>query len=420
MRLTLGSRFVYAQLQCALMALGAAWSVAFGAPQTATSRPAVEEVADALFHVRQLNEVSISPDGTRVSWVESHEDAETGAESLSIYTRDPRTSGAAVRVTAGKGAAEFHEYDMAWSPDGKHLAFLSDAEKEGQLQLYIADLPAGHVRRITSVAGAWQRPSWSPDGKSIAILFTANAPRKPGPLEPVIAGTGVISEQIYNQRITIVDPASGKVRQVSPADLYVHEYDWSPDGKTFVATAAPGPGDANWYLAQIYTIAADTGKTISILKTAMQIANPVWSPDGKRVAFIGGLMSDEVVTGGDVFAFPASGGELRDLTPARKSVSPMAALAAVRADPVYRTHGWSRWDCASRSFRPRSQATVDGTLEAGAGGDARWEEFRRDPRVIPQSAGGLGRRHWRVETDHAGEWRVASSLGRVQEPALDE
>src|SRR5579864_5270876 len=159
----------------------------------------------------------------------------------------------------------------------------------------------------------------SPDGKSLAILFTENAPRAPGPLEPVAAATGVISEQTYNQRLTLVDAASGRVRQLSPADLYVYEYEWSPDGTTFVATAAPGPGDNNWYVAQIYAIAAGTGKATSILKTSMQIANPVWSPDGKRVAFIGGLMSDEGVTGGDIFVLPASGGEPRNLTPDRKA-----------------------------------------------------------------------------------------------------
>jgi len=58
------------------------------------------------------------------------------------------------------------------------------------------------------------------DGKTLALLFTEHAPRTPGPLEPVAAETGVISQQIYNQRLTTIDFASGKVRQVSPADLY--------------------------------------------------------------------------------------------------------------------------------------------------------------------------------------------------------
>ena len=50
-------------------------------------------------------------------------------------------------------------------------------------------------------------------------------------------------------------------------------------------------------------------------KPGMQIAVPRWSPDGKTIAFIGGLMSDEGSVGGDVYAIPAAGGDPRDLTP---------------------------------------------------------------------------------------------------------
>ena len=57
--------------------------------------------------------------------------------------------------------------------------------------------------------------------------------------------SGVIEQHVYEQRLTTVDVASGRVRQISPADLYVYQYDWSPDGKAFAATAAHGAGDAN-------------------------------------------------------------------------------------------------------------------------------------------------------------------------------
>lgn len=49
----------------------------------------------------------------------------------------------------------------------------------------------------------------------------------------------------------------------------------------------------------------------------VQIAVPRVSPDGRSIALIGGIMSDEGVTGGDVFLVPASGGEARNLTPGR-------------------------------------------------------------------------------------------------------
>ena len=57
----------------------------------------------------------------------------------------------------------------------------------------------------------------------------------------------------------------------------------------------------------------------SIYKPSLQIANPAWSPDGKSIAFIEGLMSDEPAVGGDVYLVPATGGKAANLTPERKS-----------------------------------------------------------------------------------------------------
>jgi dipeptidyl aminopeptidase/acylaminoacyl peptidase len=53
----------------------------------------------------------------------------------------------------------------------------------------------------------------------------------------------------------------------------------------------------------------------------LQIAEPRWSPDGKAIAFIGGLMSDQGVTGGDVWVVDRAGGQLRNLTPGRPATS---------------------------------------------------------------------------------------------------
>jgi dipeptidyl aminopeptidase/acylaminoacyl peptidase len=127
--------------------------------------------------------------------------------------------------------------------------------------------------------------------------------------------TGVIDQKVYEQRLTTVDLASGKVRQLSPADMYVYQYDWSPDGKSFAAIAAHGSGDSNWYIAQLHTLNADGGGMKTIYKPDLQIAVPRWSPDGKSIAFIGGLMSDEGSIGGDIFTVPAAGGDARNVTP---------------------------------------------------------------------------------------------------------
>ena len=188
----------------------------------------------------------------------------------------------------------------------------------GQPQLYVVNAAAGSPRKLTSVKGFLASPGWSPDGKTIAFLFTENAERAAGPLVAEKAQTGVIKEAVTEQRLALIDASGGKVQQISPADMYVYEYAWSPDGKSFVTTAAHGNGDDNWYIAQIYTVPAAGGEMKSIYTPPIdsQIAVPAWSPDGKSVAFISGIMSDEPAVGGDIFIVPAAGGQPKISLPA--------------------------------------------------------------------------------------------------------
>jgi Tol biopolymer transport system component len=180
------------------------------------------------------------------------------------------------------------------------------------LQLYVSDLDGNLARKLTNLQGFLDAPQWSPDGKTVAVLFTENAPRASGPLMPMTAETGVIASKIYEQRLATVDDASGQVQKISPSDMYVYEFDWSPDGTNFAVTAAKGAGDSNWYVAQLYTLPAGGGEMESIYKPELQIAVPRWSPDGKHIAFISGIMSDE----GSVGGFPKLAAVVVDVTPA--------------------------------------------------------------------------------------------------------
>lgn len=291
-----------------------------------TRNSSIDDMLDMLSAVRTFGGAAISPDAKRVAWVETVPGKNGGAdEGTAIFVRDINAANArAQRITAGDGAATYDEHGIAWSPDGSRIAFLSDQNQAGQLQLYVAPATGGAARRLTNLTGFLAAPKWSPDGRMIAILFTENAPRAAGPLQPATPDAGVVEDKIYEQRLTTIDAASGQVKQISPADLYIHEYDWSPDSKHFISTAAPGSGDNNWYNAELYTTDAATGATASIYKPSgalrgLQIAVPRWSPDGKTVAFIGGIMSDEGVTGGDIYLVASTGGEARDLTPKIKA-----------------------------------------------------------------------------------------------------
>jgi dipeptidyl aminopeptidase/acylaminoacyl peptidase len=269
--------------------------------------PALAEIANT----KRFLQTAISPDGARVAYVESL----PAAGQSAVYVA-PRT-----RITAGDGKSGHDEESVAWSPDSKQLAFLSDREKKEQFQLYVASATGGAPRQLTHLKGLLAEPRWSPDGKQIAILFTENLPHAAGPLDPVPPQTGVLESQIYEQRLTIVEVATGAIHQVSPKDMYIYEYDWAPDGRSFAVMSSPGDGDANWWIAQLYTMSAGNGEMKSIYKPPadQQIAVPRWSPDGKSVVFIGGLMSDEGSTGGDVFLIAATGGSARNLTPGMTS-----------------------------------------------------------------------------------------------------
>jgi dipeptidyl aminopeptidase/acylaminoacyl peptidase len=287
--------------------------------QKGKSSLSVEKAIEALAAASPFEQVAISPDGKKVAWVEELRDktgTETGNSAIHATTIDGKVP--ARKITASSGAP-CAESDIAWAPDSKRMAFLSDAEKPGQLQLYLEGVAGQPAKRLTNVKGFLAAPKFSPDGNTIAVLFTENATRAAGPLVAGTPETGEIKDAFFEQRLAVMDIATGKLRQVSPADTYVYEYDWAPDSLQLVVTSALGNGDNNWYIAELSVLDATTGLMKAIHKPALQIAMPAWSPDGKSIAFIEGLMSDESSVGGDIFVIPAEGGKPQNLTPERKA-----------------------------------------------------------------------------------------------------
>jgi dipeptidyl aminopeptidase/acylaminoacyl peptidase len=269
----------------------------------------IDQVLKELESVTTFSGVSISPDGHWVTWVKASAD-HSGDSEIYLLARTGAAAQAA-RITSGDGKTGRREHSVVWSPDSKQFAFLRD-----QNQIYIVNAGSRKVRMAADLSGYVTDVRWRPDGAGLAYLFAANGGGG-GPLEAVPAQTGVIGGETHNQRLMVMNSTSqgAEAAAISPADLNIYEYDWSADGERFAAIAAPGPADNNWWTAKLYTLGLRS-KEMKLVYTPpvdRQIAVPRWSPDGKTIAFIGGLMSDEGFLGGDIFAL--AGGGVTDLTP---------------------------------------------------------------------------------------------------------
>src|SRR2546421_4122080 len=281
----------------------------FPALLTAQSMQLTEQLGKTVLY----GDIALSPDGTHLAWLQST----AATTSQQTCVRDTSGNAPATMVNI-EGASDRTDSDPAWSPDSKTLAVFSAASEKDQKQLWTISADGSDTKRLTNLKGYAARVRWSRDGKQIAFLYIEGAGGG-GPLMAAPATTGVIDTAIHNQRIAVLDIANGQLRQVSPENLHIYDFDWSPNDKTFIATAAPGPGDNNWWIAQIYKIDIETGNAASIYKPSLQVAVPRWSPNGKSVAFIEGLMSDEGFHGGDLLTISADGREVVNRTKDRKT-----------------------------------------------------------------------------------------------------
>ncbi len=299
--------------------------------------PRIAAILDSLGKVRTIESVSLSPDAKHLAWTVKT----NGKTVLEVADADGRN---AHRVTTTKGCSES---SALWGPDSRHLAFLSDCagkapgvEEGRQNDVHVADIGAkGPPQRLTRLAGYVNGLAWRPDGKALAFLYVPNATRRASATaaaKPQIGEIGV--EGIEVQQVAIVDASGGAVRTVTPAGMHVYEFAFANDGGRIAYVAAEPPGDNNWWIARLYVQPTTAGgKPVAVVDTVkltgplkdMQIAVPRFSPDGSRIAFIGGLMSDQGSTGGDIWTVPAAGGGAPvDVTPGIHTTPAWIAWAA--------------------------------------------------------------------------------------------
>ncbi len=256
--------------------------------------------------VRLFDELALAPDGGHVATVEHDEPSSDDGDPTNILVIRP-TSGAAqttVLLPCGRGP-DCKPSDLAFSTDSRHLGFILKQPNDGRSYVYQVNVDGTGLDQRLAFDGALGSLRYASNG-ILALLATPGAHKETGAIKAGAPLTGEIGVSTDKQRIAILD--RGGPHFVSPSNLYVYEYDWRPDGNGFVATASAGNGDNSWWVARLWSFSINGDARILYSPPAkQQIASPVVSPDGRRVAFIGGIMSDFGSTGGDAFALPLDG-----------------------------------------------------------------------------------------------------------------
>ncbi|MGE0599370.1 MAG: prolyl oligopeptidase family serine peptidase [Dehalococcoidia bacterium] len=244
---------------------------------------------DDIYAIKWLGEADISPDGQRVAFVVTTLDRETDGYKSAIWVVD--TAGGEPRqFTAGTK----RDTSPRWSPDGAHLAFLSE---RGEEKPQIAVMPAagGESRLLTKMPLGAGVPVWSPDGTRIAFSAKTGTPpdpdtKKAKPYRRITSMKYRINGQgfTYDQRrhLFVVDVSSLECVQVSDGDWDDTQPAWSPDGATLAFISARHADRDFDSASDIWTVPGTGGEARQVTQTLGARGAPSWSPDGTMIAHI--------------------------------------------------------------------------------------------------------------------------------------
>src|SRR5215217_4216450 len=227
-----------------------------------------------------------SPDGSKIAFSRAtytYRDV-GGGTTEKIYTQDiyvMNADGSGLREIADDPA---RDYGPAWSPDGSKIAFVSnrDAPVDAtSYDIYVTNADGtGEPIRITNQPGNESDLNWSPDGSKLLYVSTADTPSFPNP-----GGDA----EIYAMN----PDGSGVVSRLTDNTAFDSTPDWSPDGKVIAFSSNRDGKPA------IYKMNADgSGQTKidyqapcidphdSDLPRCLGDGDPIWSPDGTKIAFM--------------------------------------------------------------------------------------------------------------------------------------
>src|SRR5216684_5545768 len=234
---------------------------------------------DDLIAMHRVAEAQLSPDGKWVAYMVATPDLEANRNATNLWMA-PAAGGEAIQLTrTGKDSSP------QWSPDGKSIAFLS--ARSGDSQVYLLSMDGGEAHPLTKLSTGADFVKWSPDGKT--IVFTSS-------VFPDCKDDGCNKKRNDEKE-------KNKVKEhVAENLLYRHWTHWndvppdqrgdendvnfSPDSKEICFAAVTDKVEATSTNGDLFTVpVTGDGEPKRITTQPGFDGNPVYSPDGKFIAY---------------------------------------------------------------------------------------------------------------------------------------
>lgn len=255
--------------------------------------------------------------------------------------------------------------EPAFAPDGKQIAFVWNGEQEDNQDIYLRQINAEGLLRLTTHPAPDTNPVWSPDGRYLAFLRA-------------YAG----GNAIYT--IPALGGPERKLTDVRPSAFF-QNLDWSPDGK-YLAVSHKHSSEAP---RGLILITVETGERRQVtLPPASNLSDgmPRFSPDGQQLAFARGASFFV----GDIYMVPVAGGAARQLTFDKRWLNGLTWTADSREIVFSSNRGGllGLWRVSSNRGQPQALAA--------AGDDAMFPAISRQGQQLAYARWKTDSNIWRV------------------------
>ncbi len=253
-----------------------------------------------VFSLQWAENPVLSPDGRQLIYQRRFFDPMKDVRRSNLWLVDA-ASGAAQPLTTGSVS----DGQVAWSPDGRRIAYVSS--DAGKPQIFVRWLDSGATARVTQLERGPSNLAWSPDGRQLA--YTAFVPTEGKPLATLpkppegaewAAPVKVIEHTVYRAdgagyldagftHLFVVPAEGGAPRQITEGDFNVFGTPaWANDGNSLFVSANPDSrGDLEPLESEIYRVDAASGRLTRLTERFGPDSSPRVSPDGRRLAWLG-------------------------------------------------------------------------------------------------------------------------------------